>query len=215
MRLVLASLWPAIWADELTRVAASPTVCQKSDGSTAPCGPGNDRCHAQDYGTDAPQYHIHDASCAMNDPAAVVYDPVHSVYHVHWEDHLARPGGQYVRGHAVSRDLVHWAHMPVSLWNDRPYDEYAIFTGSATVVDGRVVQVYPGLCSNPGVGKSCPGATNLCLAVPANSEDPLQTNWTKDGRVGSLTGYTNPIVNDVRCERSNSEPSHYARLRPL
>ena len=27
--------------------------------------------------------------------------------------------------------------------------------------------------------------------------DPLQTNWTKDGAVGSLTGYVNPIVNDT------------------
>ena len=27
--------------------------------------------------------------------------------------------------------------------------------------------------------------------------DPLQTNWTKDGKVGSLTGYVNPIVNDT------------------
>ena len=82
------------------------------------------------YGTDAPQYHIRDQSCAMNDPAAVVYDPTHGVYHDHWEDHLAQPGGGYTRGHAVSRDFVHWAHMPVSLWNDRPYDNNAIFTGA-------------------------------------------------------------------------------------
>ena len=64
----------------------------------------------------------------IKDPAAVVYDPTHNIYHDHWEDHLAIPGGQYVRGHAVSRDLVHWARMPVSLWNDKPYDNYAIFT---------------------------------------------------------------------------------------
>ena len=28
----------------------------------------------------------------------------------------------------VVLDLVHWARMPVSLWNDKPYDNYAIFT---------------------------------------------------------------------------------------
>ena len=39
--------------------------------------------------------------------------------------------------------------------------------------------------------------TSLCLAVPANVSDPLQTNWTKDGKVGSLTGYTNPVVNNT------------------
>ena len=99
----------------------SPTTCQRADGSFAPCGPGNDRCHDPGYsGTgrhaNSPQFHVRDASCAMNDPAAVVYDPVHSVYHDHWEDHVAAPGGAYTRGHAVSRDMVHWAHMPVRIF---------------------------------------------------------------------------------------------------
>jgi beta-fructofuranosidase len=134
----------------------------------------------------------------MNDPAAVVYDPVHGVYHQHWEDHLANPafGNGYTRGHAVSRDLTFWARMPVSLWNDRPYDAYAIFTGSATVVNGSVVQVYPGLC-HPDSSKACPGGTNFAIAVPEDPTDPLQTNWTKDGLVGSLTGFVNPIVNNT------------------
>lgn len=175
----------------------SPTQCQKPDGSIAPCGPGNDLCHGEGYGRASPQYHIHDFSCGMNDPAAVIYDPVHGIYHQHWEDHLARPGGQYVRGHAVSRDMTHWARMPVSLWNDRPYDAYAIFTGSATLVNGSVVQVYPGLCQNPKKGEPCPGATNLAIAVPEDPTDPLHTNWTKDGKVGAFTGYTNPIVNNT------------------
>ena len=53
---------------------------------------------------------------------APVYDPAHGVYHTHREAHLAMPGGQYVNGHAVSRDQTFWARMPVSLWNDRAYD---------------------------------------------------------------------------------------------
>ena len=176
----------------------SPTKCQNvTDGSFAPCGPGNDLCHSPGYGHNAPQYHVRDESCAMNDPAAVIYDPVHALYHDHWEDHLAMPGGQYVRGHAVSRDLIHWAHLPVSLWNDRPYDNWAIFTGSATLVDGKVVQIYPGLCKPVRVGTTCPGATNLAIAVPEDPTDPFQTNWTKDGKVGNLVGYTNPIANNT------------------
>lgn len=148
------------------------------------------------YGADAPQFHVRDYSCGMNDPAAVVYDPVHAVYHDHWEDHVAAPGGQYTRGHAVSRDMIHWARMPVSLWNDRPYDSWAIFTGSATVVEGKVVQIYPGLCHGNSED-GCPGATNLAIAVPEDPSDPLQTNWTKDGKVGALTGYVNPIANNT------------------
>ena len=54
----------------------SPTNCQRPDGTSAPCGPGNDLCHSPGYGSDGPQFHVRDRSCAMNDPAAVVYDPV-------------------------------------------------------------------------------------------------------------------------------------------
>ena len=186
-------------------VKPSPTRCQQKDGSFAPCGPGNDHCHVPGYGTtQAPQFHVRDASCAMNDPAAVSYDPQHAVYHSHWEAHLAKPGGQYARGHAISRDLVHWAHLPVSLWNDRPYDNYAIFTGSSTVVNGTTIQIYPGLCRSPKPGTACPGATNLAIAVPANPADPTQKNWTKDGVLGSFTGYTNPIANDTGRDPSSA-----------
>jgi len=75
--------------------------------------------------------------------------------------------------------------MPVSIWNDQVYDSSAIYTGSGTVVDGKVVQVYPGLCNTKD--KGCPGGTNLCIAVPADPSDPLQTNWSK-------TWTQNPIV---------------------
>jgi hypothetical protein len=76
----------------------------------------------------------------------------------------------------------------VALWNDELYDEQAIFTGSATIVDGKPVLVYPGLCT-PGRFPGCDTGTVLGLAVPANASDPLYTNWTKSP--------LNPIVNSA------------------
>ena len=59
-------------------------------------------------------------------------------------------------GHWVSRDLVKWARAPVALWNGldasttppqtTPYDNAAVFTGSATLVNGSIKLVFPGLC---------------------------------------------------------------------
>ena len=86
--------------------------------------------------------------------------------------------------------------MPISIWNDQPYDDTAIFTGSATVVDlpsvidgggggggggteYTTVITYPGLCNSSLPG--CPGGLNLALATPSNRSDPLQSNWTKHG----------------------------------
>lgn len=146
-------------------------------------------CPPGPYGKSTPQFHVRDNSCSENDPNGPSYDPVHGVYHLHYQNHVGLHGGR-TYGHAVSNDLVHWAHMPVSIWNDQPYDASAIYTGSATIVDGKVVQVYPGLCNTRDA--ACPGGTNLCIATPADPLDPLQTNWTKDP---TKTGAVNPIVN--------------------
>ena len=172
--------------------------------ATAPCSRTNDRCcaegsHSSNGGagtspcvaTRTPQYHVRDASCAMNDPNAPFFDPVHQVYHVFWQAHLAqvdpvkKPGGGPavgpVYGHAVSRDLVSWAHLPVSLWNDEFYDSKALYTGSATLVDGRPVIVYPGI-SDPPTG----GTFNV--AEPADRDDPLLERWIKSSRNPMMTG---------------------------
>ena len=93
--------------------------------------------------------------CDMNDPNGPFFDAAHGVYHVFYQDHLWAPMPDDVPtgregpvwGHAVSRDMVHWAHMPVGLWNgDGWYDMHGLYTGSATLVDGLPVLVFPGVC---------------------------------------------------------------------
>lgn len=91
----------------------------------------------------------------------------------------------------MSHNLVHWSHLPVALWNDQPFDSVAVYTGSATIVNGSVAIIYPGVCdgaragTNPGpvVWPTCSadGAHhyNLVLARPADPDDPLLTNWSK------------------------------------
>lgn len=100
-------------------------------------------CPPGPFGKNTPQFHVKDASCGENDPNGPSYDPVHGVYHLHYQNHVGLHGGR-TYGHAVSKDMTKWAHMPDSIWNDQPYDASAIYTGSATVVNGTVVQVYPG-----------------------------------------------------------------------
>lgn len=83
----------------------------------------------------------------LADPNGPVYDAKHGIYHLFWQNHLQRPGGGGpVYGHAASRDLAHWTRLPVAIWNDQAYDANGIYTGSATVVDGQIYQVYPSMC---------------------------------------------------------------------
>ena len=176
-----------------------------------PCYPGNEFCGAPF--SDAPKFHLMDQhGCGENDPNGPVFDPVHSVFHHFYQIHLAAaPGHGPDYGHFVSKDFIHWAPMPVAIWNGldssvwpprvTKYDNEAIFTGSATIVPGAgpggkpgVVNVYPGLC-NKNDWPACSTGTLLALAVPADYEgDELLTNWSKPAN--------NPII-----EGSQRDPS--------
>lgn len=158
----------------------NPTQCMLPNGTYAPCGPGNDQC-GQPFNKSAPQFHVMDRSCGINDPNGPIYDIENKIYHLFYQDHLGEPGGKVTWGHVVSRDLVHWAHLPVAIWNDSPFDQIAIYSGSSTIVDNRIVIIYPGLCKT-SVWPSCTTGFNLVMAVPeASRTDPLLTNWTKLG----------------------------------
>ena len=139
----------------------------------------------------------------MNDPNGPFYDEMHGMYHLFYQDHLWAPMPDNVPtgregpvwGHAVSRDMVHWAHMPVGMWNgDSWYDMHGLYTGSATIVEelGGPVLVFPGVCDlyPPGsAGAAVPGCQYgyaFGMAVPANRSDPLLRHWKKT-----------PIVNDT------------------
>ena len=82
--------------------------------------------------------------------------------------------GAMTHGHALSKDLTRWAHMPVSIWNDRNYDLAGVWSGSATVANDKIC--HPG---RPGNQRGDLASINLCLAAPADPHDQLQTNWSK------------------------------------
>lgn len=140
-----------------------------------PCGPGREQCGP--LFPVMPKFHIKDDSCDENDPNGPFYDPVHGIYHLFFQDHLSLPpadnpaaNGGPVWGHVASRNLSHWARLPVAIWNGPAgWDSHAIFTGSVTIVDGKPVAVYSG--RGPAGG--------YCAATPANGSDPLYKVWSK------------------------------------
>ena len=176
-----------------------------------PCVPGNEYC-AEPF-ENAPQYHLMDQhGCGENDPNGPVFDPVHGVFHHFYQIHLAAPPGHGPDyGHFVSKDFIHWAQLPVAIWNGldssvtpakvTKYDNEAIFTGSAVVVDGAgpggkpgIVNIYPGLC-NKDDWPACETGTLLAQAVPADyAGDELLVNWTKPDY--------NPIVENAQRDPS-------------
>ena len=54
------------------------------------------------------------------------YDPVHKLYHLFYQIHIALDMGGAGDGpdwgHWVSKDMTKWAQLPVAIWNDQYYD---------------------------------------------------------------------------------------------
>ncbi|XP_062184582.1 beta-fructofuranosidase 1-like isoform X2 [Phragmites australis] len=80
--------------------------------------------------------------------------------------------GNITWGHAVSRDLIHWLHLPLAMVPDHWYDANGVWSGSATrLPDGRIVMLYTGST------KESVQVQNL--AEPADPSDPLLLEWVK------------------------------------
>ncbi|KAJ0968599.1 hypothetical protein J5N97_025516 [Dioscorea zingiberensis] len=80
--------------------------------------------------------------------------------------------GNITWGHAVSRDLIHWRHLPLAMVADHWYDLNGVWTGSATILpDGNLIMLYTG-STNESVQVQN-------LAVPSDPSDPLLLKWIK------------------------------------
>jgi beta-fructofuranosidase len=134
-----------------------------------------------------PQFHLLPAKNWMNDPNGPIYFNGH--YHMFFQyNPLAAVWGDMSWNHAVSKDMLHWTHLPVALTpTPGSVDSFGVFSGSAIAVGQRVYAVYTATQKSDDAHATIrDGANNVqesqCLAW---SDDPLLRTWTKD---------PNPIV---------------------
>ena len=84
-----------------------------------------------------PVYHFHPPANWTNDPnGTIFYKGWHHLFY-QLNPFAARIGSQHW-GHARSRDLVNWEHLPIAIWPSQERGERAIFSGGAAIAaDGR------------------------------------------------------------------------------
>ena len=107
-------------------IAAFVILSILSISSPALGQPSSEATYTEPY---RPQYHFSPATNWMNDPNGMVY--YDGEYHLFYQHNpFGTRWGHMSWGHAVSRDLVHWEHLPVAL---PEADSIMIFSGSAVV----------------------------------------------------------------------------------
>jgi fructan beta-fructosidase len=137
-----------------------------------------------------PQYHFSPEKNWSNDPNGMVY--YQGEYHLFYQYNPADVvWGPMHWGHAVSKDLIHWEHLPIALEPDQKLG--MIFSGSAVVDKNDTTGFFDG-----GEGLVAIYTTHL-----EREEGPLQQQaiaYSKDnGR--SWTKYEgNPVIKNYGVE---------------
>nr|UNN46116.1 sucrose:sucrose 1-fructosyltransferase [Allium sativum] len=126
-----------------------------------------------------PGYHFQPPNNFMADPNAAMYYKGWYHFFYQYNPNGANWDFRMSWAHAVSKDMIHWLHLPIAMVPDHWYDVMGVWSGSATTLpDGRIIIVYTG------------GTAELTqvqnLAVPADPSDPLLIEWKKSN--------SNPIL---------------------
>lgn len=116
-------------------------------------------------------FHFQPEKNWMNDPNGPMY--YKGWYHFFYQyNPNGAVWGDIVWGHAVSRDMIHWLHLPLAMVADQWYDSNGVWTGSATILpDGQVIMLYTGSTNETVQVQN--------LAYPADLNDPLLVDWIK------------------------------------
>lgn len=95
-----------------------------------------------------PVYHFHPPANWNNDPNGPLW--YKGWYHLFYQHNpYAAVWGHMHWGHARSRDLVNWEHLPIALWPSRDKGEQHCFSGGATLAgDGRPRLIYTSIGNN-------------------------------------------------------------------
>lgn len=138
-----------------------------------------------------PLYHVTSQACWINDPNGFIF--YKGEYHLFYQHHpYSAKWGPMHWGHAKSKDLINWEHLPIAIAPSEDYDQKGCFSGSAIEIDEKLYIMYTGI---PNEHFQTDLNQIQCMAV---SEDALQFNKLEDNPVISTVPEGNVDPNNIR-----------------
>lgn len=129
-------------------------------------------------------YHFMPPAQWMNDPNGLVY--FDGFYHIFYQHHPFCPAwGPMHWGHARSRDLITWEHLPIALAPSEDYDADGCFSGSAVEAEGVLHLFYTGVREKGGqlVQVQCRATSTDGIHFEKDPSNPLIGEPPSDGSV--------------------------------
>ncbi|WP_046174878.1 glycoside hydrolase family 32 protein [Domibacillus indicus] len=131
-------------------------------------------------------YHFMAPTGWINDPNGFVqYNGEYQLFYQYYP--YDSKWGPMHWGHAKSRDLVHWEHLPVALAPSEPYDSgdvqgYGCFSGSAVVDGNDLVLIYTGhVDGNSPMQVQCIATSKDGVSFEKYEQNPVIAQFPVDG----------------------------------
>ena len=140
-----------------------------------------------------PEYHFLPPANWMNDPNGTIY--YKGFYHLFYQHNPYKPRwGRIHWGHARSKDLVHWEHLPIALAPEPGWKELHCFSGCCVVTeDGTAMIFYTSVSA-----KSFFTAVHRFTEQWAATGDPSLIKWEKHPQNPILSEQTHHPNNEIR-----------------
>ena len=88
-----------------------------------------------------PQLHFTAPYHWINDPNGLIYFQGH--YHIFYQHFpYANKWGTMHWGHAITKDFIHYKHLPIALYPSKDFDRNGCFSGSALEIDDKLYLYY-------------------------------------------------------------------------
>ncbi|MDG4517111.1 glycoside hydrolase family 32 protein [Streptococcus suis] len=149
-----------------------------------------------------PQAHLTPETGWINDPNGFIY--FRGEYHLFYQfNPYESVWGPMHWGHAKSKDLVNWEHLPVALAPDKDYDKDGCFSGSAIVKDDVLWLMYTGHIVNED-------GTVSQVQNMAFSTDGIHFEKIEQNPVATADGLPEEVIaNDFRDPKIFEKDGHY------